>query len=232
MSNELFNTRRARAIIESVKQQYSNANTICPGFLRQDIVLAAGQTSYKFSLQGDQNQQNPPQQLLLRNDNFIVMEMGFFIYHANSAATPATFPANAVLQTYPNARIFAANLERASLNAIYNGTWQLKVDQAVPVNGASMMVYKRVPIRQQSAADVALLPAAATENELALDGEYAGNFGLVATEPLITLKGNKNVELTVNIPNYAAFNPAPAAGSNYLVAFATGLLVAGVNQGS
>lgn len=185
-----MNTQAARMVYENSLRALANA---FPGqdvrqfkctqsFLRLELALSTSITRYQFQIlnQTAGSQFNTEQRLNLQ-DSFVISSMGIFLGKPSSS-TDTTFE----LQTYANTVTFT---NAAAMNAIYNGTLQIAVnnDVIVPAWDAQRHFYR--PQTQLTAAANSPLD----QKRLAEDGFYA-------VEPNVTAIGSKNTVITLNLP--------------------------------
>ena len=148
--------------------------------------------------------------LLSSSDVFLVWRMGFFIGKQVSGSY-----AKAVLNTYPNATVFAGASEATNLQVIYSGTFQTLINTTQIVPAMSMEQFYYV--------DYAQFGSAST-------GTSSFNWETVLNEvqPNPVLFGNMHTEMTVTLPESVALTVG--ASNNFLTYIAEGIRISGVSQ--
>ena len=160
-------------------------------FLRFEVGLVAGQTTYTFDTLVNENTNANfiTQSKLNLQDAFVTSAIGFFLAVPNSAATTETaFP----LFTYPNQVAFAAATD-VDAYTIYNGSMQLTVNQRTIITGWDLSRHYVANQTQQLQPRAAATPfTAIDQNNLASDGFYPA-------EPNIVMVGSKKNILQVQL---------------------------------
>ena len=194
-------------------------------FLRSEVALAVGQTSYKFDLLVNELTQatnwNTQTKLNLQ-DAFVCAEIGFFLA-VPSSATDVSFR----LMTYPNVTLLtAANAQ--NYNAVYNGQMNLTVNQQTVMTNWDLSRHFIAPPSQQNtitgsyASTVA--PAVLQTNDnlnLSTDGFYP-------VEPNLVISGGSKNDLTVTLPGSGI--PTAVTANSRLVMIMRGILAQNVTS--
>jgi len=157
-------------------------------FLRLEVALVAGQTTYSFDVLTNENTQavsfNTQQKLNLQ-DSFVCSELGFFLA-VPSSTTDTAFN----LLTYPNVtQLTAANA--SAYKGVYAGQMTLNVNQKTIITNWDLSRHYKVPRQMQntivgsyaSTVAPAILPAY-DSTDLSVDG-------FVPVEPNFVLVGSK-----------------------------------------
>lgn len=199
-----MNTQAARMVYENARLALSKA---FPGanvnqfkctqsFLRLELALSTAQTRYQFQIlnQTSGSQFNTEQRLNLQ-DSFVISSLGVFLGKPSSS-TDTTFE----LDTYANTVKYT---NAAAMNAIYNGTLQVAVNNDVIVPAWDVQRHFYRPQTQLTGATNSPLD----QKRLAEDGFYA-------VEPNVTAIGSKNTVITINL---AAALSAVDASSRVIV---------------
>lgn len=148
MSTILANRKRAH--LNSLTAKYPNT-TIYEDFVRLESRILNNVSSYRFdprTLALKETSIRVNQKGVSDNDLFVVTQIGIFIDSRVIAEQSA-----AVLQTYPNETHFtAAVMDVSDLEAVYNGTYSLKVGNYVFINRDTNRKFRVVQQTQQSSA--------------------------------------------------------------------------------
>ena len=194
-------------------------------FLRFEVLLATGTTTYTFDTLVNENSQSTnwnTQQKLNLQDAFVCAELGFFLA-VPSSSKDVTFR----LMTYPNTTILtAANV--ANYYAIYNGQMTLTVNQKTVVTNWDLSRHYKAPAQQQnvigatyaSVAGAAILRAN-DEMDLSKDGFYE-------VEPNLVLSGAAKNDLKVNLPGGGI--PTAVTANSRLICIMRGILAQNVTS--
>jgi hypothetical protein len=193
----------ARLAFENSKKLAQNAGlslgkaVLSQSFLRFEVALVPGQTSYTFDVLTNDNTQainfNTQQKLNLQ-DSFVCSELGFFIA-APTLATDADF----TLLTYPNATILGANAPK--YRTIYNAQMSLNVNQKTIITNWDLSRHYNVPQTQQNMVTGSYTAAPFAPGTLAhYDANNLNNDGFVPVEPNFVLVGSKKNDLKVTLP--------------------------------
>jgi hypothetical protein len=194
----------ARLAFENSKKLAQNAGlslgkaVLSQSFLRFEVGLVQGQTSYTFDVLTNDNTQpinyNTQQKLNLQ-DSFVCSELGFFLA-VPSSNTDTEFS----LLTYPNTtQLTAANASK--YKTIYQGQMSLNVNQKTIITNWDLSRHYIVPQTQQNMvtggyAAAALAPAILPQ----YDSVNLNNDGFVPVEPNFVLVGSKKNDLKVTLP--------------------------------
>lgn len=193
----------ARLAFENSKKLAQNAGlslgkaVLSQSFLRFEVALVAGQTSYTFDVLTNDNTQavnfNTQQKLNLQ-DSFVCSELGFFL-----AAPSSTTDTEFSLLTYPNVtQITAANASK--YKAIYQGQMSLNVNQKTIITNWDLSRHYIVPQTQQNMITGTYASTVAPAILPAYDSINLNNDGFVPVEPNFVLVGSKKNDLKVTLP--------------------------------
>jgi hypothetical protein len=178
---------------EAVRAAFKNVPNILQiakltqGSLRVSQAMVVGQTLYQFPILVNETQLgifNTEQRLNLQ-DSFVVSQMGIFVSNPASSLDAAYR-----LMSYPNPVAFGAG-PAAALQALYNGTIKLTVDNNVliPIWDVDRHLYQ--PETQQTAA----LGAGSPNDEIS--GQHSSFYPV---EPNVVFIGSKNNVLQLQLP--------------------------------
>jgi hypothetical protein len=157
-------------------------------YLRFEVPLAAGQTTYTFDTLVNENT-NPnyvTQNKLNLQDAFVVSGIGFFL--AVPAAPATTTSTEFPLYSYPSGLGFSSAPAKAAAYGIYNGNMQLTVNQRTIITGWDLNRHYFVPQTQGVA------PQSIDQLDLSQNGFYPA-------EPNIVMVGSKKNILQVVLGN-------------------------------
>ena len=194
----------ARLAFENSKKLAQNAGlslgkaVLSQSFLRFEVALVAGQTSYTFDVLTNDNTQavnfNTQQKLNLQ-DSFVCSELGFFL-----AAPTTNTDTEFSLLTYPNTtQLTAANAPK--YKAIYQGQMSLNVNQKTIITNWDLSRHYIVPTTQQNMVTGGYPAAAISPAVLPqYDSINLNNDGFVPVEPNFVLVGSKKNDLKVTLP--------------------------------
>jgi len=166
-------------------------------FLRFEVGLIAGTTTYKFDTLVNENNQpvnfNTQTKLNLQ-DAFIASEIGMFLA-VPSSTTDTAFR----LLTYPNITVLTA-ANAANYYAVYNGTMNLTVNQKTVVTNWDISRHLIQPISGQNVITGSYASTVAPAILNGHDSFDASKDGFYPVEPNLILSGSKKNELMVSLP--------------------------------
>lgn len=183
--------QNAKNLVQAAGLSAANA-VLSQSFLRLEVPLVAGATSYTFDVLVNENL-NPQfvtQQKLNLQDAFIVSQMGVFLaVPASSAINETAFQ----LHSYPNQVVFTGTNDVAALG-VYSGQMQLTVNQRTIVTGWDLMKHYQVNQTQQLVARAAATPFSNVDETNMLKDGFA------PVEPNLVLVGSKKNILQIILP--------------------------------
>lgn len=181
---------RKRSLINKIRADYSGY-VIEESNLRSEIAVANNTPQYAFQiLQGDKSP-SIVERLLNKNDLFIVMALGLFIYERTDAN-----PGAAELQSFPNESHFTttAGFTKRHLNVFYNGLLSLSIGTVAYNSGWDTRRFKQIPQTQQSAAT----------NYSQQDEDT----GMIDLEPLLKISGANDNKFVASLPYFTGIQVA------------------------
>lgn len=214
---------RNRGFYETVKGKYAPELQPTLSYLRQEQTLKNNQSSYAFDFK-TANAKSTTERLISITDAVGVNQLQIGLMLREIAR-----PSNGVILTFPsldevapgfNASTVAAPSAAAKaavrdLEAIYNGSVTLSVDNNTIFDALDTRRFREVPATQQGA----------------FAGRNSARYeqGQVAIEPQLFLDGARSNKLIVNVPTFngMAIEPDNAAFELVLVALASGFRVQG-----
>lgn len=184
----------ARLVYENGKQALRKAFTDVPQIaeickltqstLRLEQPITAGNTLYTFPVLVNEKLFSVTETRLLQQDSAIVYSIGLFVAKAATSNTGA-YP----LHTYPNTIEFATAGAADAMQAIYNGTLSIAVNNDILIPKWDVFKHLNVPETQETAA------ANSPQDEI------RGSFdGFYPVEPNIVLIGSKNNVIQLTLP--------------------------------
>lgn len=153
--------------------------------LQLEAVVSATETILRFKLTDDAGGNRKTERRLLRDDVFMVTDLGLFV-----KAAANTNDVTAVMATYPNPAIFSTAGAASALETLYAGVLKLTVENRIYLPGWELMQHKFVPQIQNAA-----LPSPV------IDSTHFGRDSFVPVYPTMTLSGNKNIDLQIVLPS-------------------------------
>lgn len=157
----------------------------CQSYLRTELALNVNSTTYDFNLLVNENNPQPfntEKRLALQN-SFVASEMGIFLA-GPASATDTTFN----WLTYAN---FVDLTNSAAMNAFYNGSLNITINNIRYMDGWDIMRHKYVGEAQQTAA----LGAGSPNDQF--DGHQSGFYPL---EPNVVFIGSKDNRIQIKLP--------------------------------
>jgi len=192
-------------------------------FLRFEVALASGQTSYKFDTLVNENTQavnfNTQTKLNLQ-DAFICSELGFFL-----AAPSSTTDTKFQLLTYPNETALTTALKN-NYYTVYNGQMSLTVNQKTVMTNWDLSRHLLQPNQQQNAV-TGSWAANVAPAVLPIDGLNLAENGFYPVEPNLILSGSKKNDLQVALPGSGI---ATVLANSRLVCIMRGILAQNVTS--
>lgn len=179
----IYDNAKAALLANGVDAQKAKCTQ---SFLRLELALQAGKTSYQFQLLSNQTMQGifATELRLNMQDSFVVSSLGFFLA-VPASATDAAFR----LLTRASADKFATAGAAAAAEVLYNSSLSLMVNNDNLLPAWDTLRHKVIPQTQYTAA----VNSPVDQNDGATSGFYP-------VEPNITLVGSKNSVLTLNLP--------------------------------
>lgn len=205
-----------RSVINLIKSQYKEA---VESNLRLETALStAANTVVKFNTRQDVGVKTANEIRLKSGDAFVITSMAMFISRIAVAVanTPtAEEQAQMIKRTYPNTLIYTVGAEAAAQMALYNGNTLIKVNKKDVVPSVRNYSFYRVPTVQQLTG-----PAQA----FVRDGWDGANYGYKTMNPTITIRGNDDVDISIQMGGSVI---AGAAGlfMNYAILEFDGVLI-------
>lgn len=152
-------------------------------FIRLELALVSGQSSYRFNLLSNQTAQFNTEQRLNLQDSFVPDSVGFF-QALPTSSTDITFKP----LTYANPFLFTNPLSHQSL---YNGQLSIMINNNNIIPNWDLWRHWVSPQTQQTAAAGAGSP---------IDELHGNNDGFWPMEPNVVLIGSKNYQINVSLP--------------------------------
>lgn len=203
----LVTTDDTRAIYNAANEKAKAEGLMAtPGYLRIEKLIVGGQNRYQFSILKDSNSDSITERKLDRNDKFTITELGIFLMKRSSSTKGIE-----VLQTYPNATVFAAStgvLNPAHLEAIYNGNLSLSVASTKFIEGMDLNRFRMVPQLIQSAS--------------AANSQRSERDGFTKLTPQVTINGDVKTSFDIEVPTFAGMEVGTDC---YLVLIARGFQI-------
>lgn len=194
-------------------------------FLRMEVLLAVGQTSYKFDTLINENTQSVnwnTQTKLNLQDAFVCAEIGFFLA-VPASSTDVTFR----LFTYPNVTVLtAANV--ANYYAIYNGQMNLTVNQKTVMTNWDLSRHYLAPQTQQNTIQGTYASTAAPAILQSNDMLDLSQDGFYPVEPNLVISGGSKNDFQVALPG--AGIPSAVTANSRLVCIMRGILAQNVTS--
>jgi hypothetical protein len=181
-----------RQIFSLIKKNFgapkgvATQNSPAPGSLRAEVTLINSTSRYKFEFKSVSGVDLPTEQKLDRNDQFIVLGWQLALGKQDVLKVGKT-----VKQFYPNPTLFtyASNFDVTDMEAIYNGTLQLKNGQVNEIEAMPLDIFRIVDTSQKSASIA--------------NSEYNVRKNVYSPGNITILRGTQNFEIWVDIPMYA-----------------------------
>lgn len=179
-------------------------------YLRLETLLVANQSTYNFDVLVNENNQSitiNTQQKLNLQDAFVCSNIGFYLAVPTSSTDTTFRPL-----TYPaiGSGLFTAT-NQAAAYALYNGYWQLTINQRTVITAWDLNRHLFIPETQlnayttvKSAASVAFVDPEHANND-AYDGSSDGQFPV---EPNIVFSGSNKHQFQIALPVGIASVPA------------------------
>jgi hypothetical protein len=184
---------RDRALYEKVLKLAPKGVIPMMATLREQAVLANNNTTYKFSFNEQKATPKRTEILLSIKDSFYVNSLSLGILVERK-----TKPGSGVVTYFPDAYTIAigGNANYTDLESVYNGTLKAQIDRDVLMEKISTSRFRHVPQRTSSEASFS---GGVTYGSQA---QHEQNYGLVHIEPNIVLRGTKNNEFTLTLPQF------------------------------
>lgn len=192
-----MNQYDARLVSQNAVAAFMRANlnitdaVLAQSTLRLEQAAQTTSSNYNFPVPcTDTSTDNPfnTEVRLVRQDAFLISEIGFFLSEPISASDT-----NFVPYTYPDALLFSTTGESAALNTVYNGNLSILVNGARIMSNWDMMRYYNAPQTQNK--------VGATINANLPIAQRNGNWdGFAVVEPNIVIAGNNHVVFNLKLP--------------------------------
>lgn len=205
-----FSGEGVRNVFDKTKAE-NPGKSIVPGYLRCDVKIINGQNVYEFNFTRDNRINKAREQKLDRGNKFKITQIGYFLIKEDS-----TIEGTEVLQTYPNATVFAddaTNFIGSHLEVFYNGKVSFKIGSTVYLESLGTEIFRNVGAMAKSSATTA--------------SERNNANGFFAMTPQITLDANDAHSITVEAPITTAHKVANtnANTNNYIAVILRGYLI-------
>jgi hypothetical protein len=191
MGNRLV-FENAKTLIQQLGYDASHA-VLTPSFLRSEVLLTTSAASYHVPVLVNDNTNGTPtvrEQRLALQDLFIVSSIQFLLTSGSSTS------GSAKNYTYPNLTAFSTGA--AQLYTLYNGYFNIQVNNQNVLPKWSMLQHLDVPQQQQNTnfnAATATSPA-----QYAIDQTSFDTYALQVCEPNIVLNGASNIQASIILP--------------------------------
>ena len=193
--NNQQNAGRDRALYEKVKKMAPQGVTPMMATLREQIVLANNNTTYKFTFNEQRGGSRRTDILLSIKDSFYAngLSLGILVERKNR-------PGSGVITYYPDPFLNGnTGADAADLECVYNGQLKAQIDRDVLLDKFSTRRFRRVP--QRVSGQASQNSGGATQY-YGVPGEQHTSDGVVYLEPNLVLRGTKSNEFTVTLPQF------------------------------
>ena len=166
---------------------------LTPSYLRSEVLLSTSAASYHVPVLVNDNQNGTPtvrEQRLSLQDLFIVSNIQILLTSGSSTT------GSAKSYTYPNLTAFSTGA--AQLYTVYNGYFNIQVNNQNVLPKWSMLQHLDIPQTQQNTnfnAATATSPAQYSIDQVSMD-----EFGIVVCEPNLVLNGASNIQASIILP--------------------------------
>jgi len=182
----------AKTLINQLGYDASQA-VLTPSYLRSEVLLSTSAASYHVPVLVNDNQNGTPtvrEQRLSLQDLFIVSNIQILLTSGSSTT------GSAKSYTYPNLTAFSTGA--AQLYTVYNGYFNIQVNNQNVLPKWSMLQHLDIPQTQQNTnfnAATATSPAQYSIDQVSMD-----EFGIVVCEPNLVLNGASNIQASIILP--------------------------------
>ena len=182
----------AKTLINQLGYDASHA-VLTPSYLRSEVLLSTSAASYHVPVLVNDNQNGTPtvrEQRLSLQDLFIVSNIQILLTSGSSTT------GSAKSYTYPNLTAFSTGA--AQLYTVYNGYFNIQVNNQNVLPKWSMLQHLDIPQTQQNTnfnAATATSPAQYSIDQVSMD-----EFGIVVCEPNLVLNGASNIQASIILP--------------------------------
>jgi hypothetical protein len=182
----------AKTLINQLGYDASHA-VLTPSYLRSEVLLSTSAASYHVPVLVNDNQNGTPtvrEQRLSLQDLFIVSNIQIVLTSGSSTT------GSAKSYTYPNLTAFSTGA--AQLYTVYNGYFNIQVNNQNVLPKWSMLQHLDIPQTQQNTnfnAATATSPAQYSIDQVSMD-----EFGIVVCEPNLVLNGASNIQASIILP--------------------------------
>jgi len=191
MGNRLV-FENAKTLIQQLGYDASHA-VLTPSFLRSEVLLTTSAASYHVPVLVNDNTNGTPtvrEQRLALQDLFIVSSIQFLLTSGSSTT------GSAKNYTYPNLTAFSTGA--AQLYTLYNGYFNIQVNNQNVLPKWSMLQHLDVPQQQQNTNFNAA--SATSPAQYAIDQTSFDTYALQVCEPNIVLNGASNIQASIILP--------------------------------
>jgi len=223
--NQPTNQTRDRSLYEKVLKLCPKGVIPTMGTLREQIALANNNTTYNFTFNEQKAGGRRTDILLSIKDSFYVnaMSLGIIVERKSK-------PGSGVVYRYPETyvTVFGAGTNAEDLEAVYNGLFKAQIDRDVLMDKMSTSRFRAVPRRL--AGEASFTNAAQNKVNYLTHAESDYRDGLVQIEPNLVLRGTKQNQFTLTLPQFDAAPSWQATDPAYEIAVvleAHGFLIPG-----
>jgi hypothetical protein len=215
----------SRNLYESLKSQYRGA-IITQSYLRCEKQLGAtASTNFSFDILANQGTPSTSERRLQITDRFAVTAISVMLYNAAGTASvvPQADRSTAKLYSWnAPSRFTAAN--SITLESIYNGYLQAKVDGVTYIDSLDCRRFYRVPTSQQGTIVSTGTATASTFPTIQADGYDGTHYPFCQITPSLVLNGAGRNEMQIYTPEATAVSPSTTS-INFLVLYMRGFLI-------
>jgi hypothetical protein len=215
----------ARNLYESLKSQYRGA-IITQSYLRCEKQLATtASTNFSFDILSNQGTPSTSERRLQITDRFAVTAISVMLYNTTGTAGVAASADRSQGKLYSwnsPARFTAAN--STTLESIYNGYLQAKVDGVTYIDSLDCRRFYRVPVSQQGTIVSTGTATASTFPNIQADGYDGTHYPFCQITPSLVLNGAGRNEMQIYTPEATAVSPS-ATSINFVVLYMRGFLI-------
>jgi hypothetical protein len=180
----------ARSLVQSAGFNVNQA-VLSQSYLRSEVLMSTTNTNYHIPILVNDTQNGnityQTENRLALQDAFVVSAIGIFVA-APATATATNFP----YYTYPNAQVFSTSGAAAALYNLYNGSFQVVINNRQITPSWSVYRHLYVPQTQQGSQ---------SGSNAGIDQNDASSNGYFPCEPNLVFVGSKNNVVSIGLPN-------------------------------
>lgn len=218
----IYPADRARAIYNHILQNYPKKITSTQGYLRLEKELVDSRSNIQFNVLTNDGTPRASEKRLALTDLFFATEMSLYLMKITDAQVTAGVEFGSIMDTYPNSITYDGANEAAALRTMYNGNFNVKIDNDVIIEGLDNMRFYRAGQAQQG---VEVSVDTNTNPAYVADEWNSASYGMYPLTPNILFSGTAKNSVFIELPDSVDMSDPDATSKNYVICVFRGILI-------